>query len=428
MTLEVRRTRHGPLLDGIVDGLDMPIALHWNGSESPSMLAAVLQLDQASDWPSFRAALSHWTAAPQHFVYADTEGNIGYQLAGRVPRRTQNQGRVPLPGWTGAFEWHGEWPFEQLPHTLNPPSGYLVVADQPITGDAQPVWDGSPAAHRARRIEDLLLASDQHTPDSFRAIEADVYTPSAANLMPYLLALEPQGWLQERVYRDLLRNWDGQLAPHSGAGAVWQVFYQHLIEAILLDELGATLFHDYLNTLDVHQVVVSLLADAENPWFDDLTTPQREIRDDVLRRALAEAMDELGRHHGDLHTNWRWGDLHRLILIHQPLGQSDLPVLARLVNRGPYPLGGSPLTVDATSWRFAAPFDVIAGPSCRQIVELGNLDASLFQINSGQSGQPFHRHYADQVRPWIDVSPHPAAWSRQAVKAAHVALLVLQPH
>lgn len=430
VVLPVRLTRHGPLLDDVVGSLEAPVALRWTGLDGSPLFQAVLHLNQATDWPSFRAALANWTVSPQNFVYADTAGNIGYQLAGRVPVRTQGQGTVPVPGWTGEYEWSAEVPFDELPHALNPPTHFLVMANNKIVSHNYPHFLSSEwaAPYRARRIADLIQATDQHTADSFRAMQADVYALPAETLMPYLLTLEPEGWLSERAMRDLLSDWDYRLTSESGAAAVFQVFYRYLVEAVFADELGPALFHEYLRYGDVHHPALErIVPDANNPWFDDVTTPARETRDDILRQAFAAALDELGRHHGDLHTNWHWGDLHRITFVHQPLGESGTAALERLVNRGPYPVGGSPFTVNAQVFSFTTPFDVTYGPACRQIVDLGDADGSRSQISTGQSGQPFHRHYDDQMRPWIAVESHPMLWTREAIEKAHVAQLVLRP-
>ncbi len=428
--LTVRLTRHGPLLNDVVGGLEAPLALRWTGHDGGSLLRAVLRLNRATDWPSFRAALADWSGPPQNVVYADTAGNIGYQLAGRLPVRARGQGAVPAPGWTGEDEWLGDVPFEALPQALNPPSHYIVTANNKIVDDDAPFISAEWAApYRAQRIRDLLLQSDRHTPDSLRAVQADVYDLSAAAMLPYLLALPPQGWLQERVFRDLLPAWDARLTPESGAAAVWQAFYRRLVEATLADELGPDLFAEYVVYGDAHQqVLAGLLSRADDPWFDDVTTPARETRDEILQRALAAALEDLGRHYGDLHLLWRWGDLHRIAFVHQPLGESGIFLLEKLLNRGPYPVGGSPSTVNAQSFAFTSPFDVVYGPACRQIVDLGDPDNSRAQISLGQSGHPFHRHYADQVRDWLAVEPHPMLWTQPAVREAHVALLLLQPY
>lgn len=428
--LTVRLTRHGPLLNDVVGGLETPVALRWTGLEGSPLLQAVLRLNRAADWDSFRAALAGWTAPPQNLVYADAQGNVGYQLVGRVPLRAAGQGLLPVPGWTGEYEWLGDAPFEELPHVFNPPSHYIVAANNKIVTESYPHFISAEwaAPYRAQRIEDLIRADDRHTPQSFSAIQADVYALPAEILMPYVLALAPEGWLQERVFRDFLRDWDYRLTPESGAAAVFQALYRRLVEATFADELGATLFDEYLVYGDAHQqALAQILPDAGNAWFDDVTTPARETRDDVLRRALALAIDDMGRYYGDMHLTWHWGDMHRITFVHQPLGQSGLGLLERLVNRGDDAIGGSPFTINAEVFDFTAPFEVVYGPACRQIVDLGDLDNSRSQISTGQSGQPFHRHYADQVRPWLAVEPHPALWTLQAVSEAHVALLILKP-
>ncbi len=108
----------------------------------------------------FREALRHWTAPTQNVVYADTEGNIAYSFPGKVPIRAKGDGDVPVPGWTGEYEWTGYIPFEELPHLYNPPQGYIATANNRVVGDDYPYYLGSDycTSDRARRIVEMIEA------------------------------------------------------------------------------------------------------------------------------------------------------------------------------------------------------------------------------------------------------------------------------
>src|SRR5581483_1763451 len=127
--VNVTLTRHGPLLNDLMEWLQKPdapkLALRWIGYEPGRLIDAAYGLLRARNWDEFTTALRDWTDPAQNFVYADRAGNIGYYLAGRVPIRKQGIGATPVPGWTGEYEWTGDIPFEELPHLFNPPQHYV---------------------------------------------------------------------------------------------------------------------------------------------------------------------------------------------------------------------------------------------------------------------------------------------------------------
>src|SRR5205814_6630089 len=125
--VEVGSTRHGPVVSGLskLTG-GRAIALKWVAHEESTIHRSILELNRARGWESFRAALQSWSAPAMNVVYADRAGNIGYQLAGRVPIRARGIGLAPVPGWTGEHEWTGTIPFDELPRAYNPPQHYLA--------------------------------------------------------------------------------------------------------------------------------------------------------------------------------------------------------------------------------------------------------------------------------------------------------------
>lgn len=433
----VRLTRHGPVITPVVEGITESLAFKWTALEPNQILKGVMMLNRASNWEEFREALRFWAVPSQNFVYADREGNIGYQTPGWIPIRAKGQGLVPVPGWTGEYEWEGYIPFEELPYLFNPPTHYIVTANNKVIGDQYPYfisrdWD---IGHRAQRIRELLEAKSTLSLDDIKAIHADTYSYPAKIFLPYLLALEPEGWLQERAMNQL-EGWDLHDEAQSTGAGIFEVFYLMLVKNTFADELG-DLFADYLEA-DTwpHLALERMVKEPDSPWFDDVTTPERENRDDIVRRSFAEACDLLGKRFGDIPHEWTWGRLHTVTFDH-PLGA--VKPLDLIFNRGPIPARGSGFTVNAASFDYSAfaealkpaeigkVFAVQSGVSQRLIVDLSDFSNSLSIHTTGQVGIPFHNHYSDMIAPWQEVKYHPLLWEKDEIERNKEGLLILEP-
>jgi penicillin amidase len=426
----VQVTRHGPIITPVVEDLDQVIALRWTALEPNRLFDAVLGLDRASNWEEFRAALELWAVPSQNFVYADVEGNIGYQAPGLIPVRIdRHTGLVPVPGWTGEYEWQGYIPFDELPSVYNPAAHFLVTANNKVVSDDYPhvlAYDFA-VGHRAERITTLIEEQDVASIEDFRRIHADNYSIPGEIFTPYVLQIEPESFLQERALNEL-RVWDYRCDAESTGAAIFQVFYVNLVENTFGDELGEELMAEYLGGWTWHHIALEeMIAEQNNPWFDDLTTPQREDRDDVVLRSFEDALDYLGNRFGDVPHAWKWGRFHGATFVHQPLGESGIGVLERIFNRGPVSVGGSGHTVNAASFDPDEPYETTRGVSQRLIVDLSDFDNSLSTHATGQSGLPFHRHYDDMISLWQGVEYHPLLWSREEVEQNREGLLVLEP-
>lgn len=426
----VQVTRHGPVITPVVEGLSEVIAFRWTALEPNQMVEAVLMLDGASSWEEFRAALRLWAVPSQNFVYADTEGNIGYQAPGLIPIRSEGHtGLLPVPGWTGDYEWQGYIPFDELPSTLNPSTHALVTANNKVVGDDYPyvlAYDYS-VGHRAQRITELVGEKQTLTAEDFQRVQGDTYSIPAEIFTPYILQIEPEGFLQERALNEL-RDWDYRCDAESTGAAIFEVFYVKLVENTFGDELGEELLADYTGSWSWHHIALEeMIQESDSPWFDDVRTAERETRDDVVSRSFADALDYLGNRFGDVPHAWEWGRLHGATFVHQPLGESGIAVLEKVFNRGPVEVGGSGHTVNAASFDPEEPYATTHGVSQRLIVDLSDFDNSLSTHTTGQSGLAFHAHYDDMISLWQNVDYHPLLWSREAIERNMEGLLLLEP-
>ncbi|MBC7223723.1 MAG: penicillin acylase family protein [Anaerolineae bacterium] len=432
----VRLTRHGPIINDVVGGPEepwsfgwQPLALRWTALEPGNIFRAVLLINKAQNWEEFREALRYWDVPSQNFVYADVEGNIGYQAPGRIPIRKKGDGTVPVPGWTGEYEWTGYIPYDELPRAFNPPERYIVTANHAVVGPEYPYflaadWD---RGYRAQRIVDLLTAKDRLTLEDMQAIQADSHPLHAEELLPHLLNLaldDPR--LQEAQQR--LREWDGQALPDRVGATILEATLVHLVEETFGDELGPHALKEYRGAdTVVKQALGQLLAQPTSPWFDDIRTPEREGRDEILKRALAKAVEDLTEKLGKDMAQWRWGRVHTALFRNQSLGSSGIAPIEKLFNRGPVEAPGTSAAVNNVGYSMNNPFTVRSLPSYRQVVDLSDLSRSVSTHTTGQSGHPYHKHYDDMIALWREVRYHPMLWTRADVEAHAEATLRLLP-
>jgi penicillin amidase len=392
-------------------------------------------MNRARDCLELREALRLWAAPQQNIVYADSKGNIGYTFAGQIPIRAKGDGRLPVPGWTGEYEWIGHIPFDELPHSYNPPQGYIATANNRPVDEGYPYFLMSDCSmgDRAQRIVELLEARPTADAGYFKTMHFDQVSPLARDLKRYLGQLhidDPE--LASIVER--MRAWDGTLGVDSPEAAIYQVFIRRMIRTCLSDRLGE-LMERYAGQGPTPLIqegttfaekswawLRETLAQPDSPRFD---LGGGEDRDEVMRRALTESIQYLKDRFRPNPDDWSWGQLHRLAYSH-PLGR--VRPLDRLLNRGPFPMGGDQSTVWATGHRsFGDTPSSVIGPPFRFIADLGDPSNSWGLLAPGQSGQPGSKHYDDQIQAWFDGGYHPMLYHRDDVEREAQARLRLLP-
>lgn len=444
--LRVRETVHGPLISDVSSefatvGANAPtdepgergsgyaVALAWTALDPAPTADAILELNRASDWDSFRAAAADFSVPAQNLVYADREGHIGYQSPGRIPiRRAGNDGTMPVEGWISANDWTGDYvPFDGLPSVLDPEEGFIATANQAVVDEDYPYlltrdWD---YGFRSTRIREVLEEEGELSVEEMAELQLDSTNPMAEVLVPYLLDIEDLPSPYYRNAQRLLRGWDHTSPADSAAAAYFNVVWRNLLRLTFHDELRQRTWPDGGDRWFL--VVGRMLADPAGPWWDDAGTDEVETRDDVLRTALVEARDELTRRQARDPRLWTWGRLHRMNLHNATLGESGIGPVERLFNRDGWEVGGGSSIVDATSWDAAAGYEVTAAPSMRMVVSLADFDDSRWINLTGVSGHPASSHYSDQTELWVEGATLPWAWTREAVQGAAEDTLVLTP-
>ncbi|MFE6069177.1 penicillin acylase family protein [Streptomyces sp. NPDC056525] len=488
-TITVRSTDRGPLVsDRSTDlekvgqkapvgnaapdrGTGYGVSLQWTALQPGKSMDAIFALDRAKDFDQFRAAAKNFEVPSQNLIYADTEGNIGYQSPGKIPQRSKGyDGTVPAPGWDSSYKWKGYIPFERLPYEYNPKRGYIVTANQAVI-DAKNYPDlltkdwgyGS----RSQRINDLIESKIKDggkiSPDDMRTMQTDNRSEIATLLNPLLLKIDiSDPYVREA--QKLLEGWDYTQEPDSAAAAYFNAVWRNVLKLSFGNKLPKELRPegDCINVRPAdatgpvdeqnklvrecgqrdpdsaqpdggdrwYEVVRPLLKQEKSEWWvtpGNRTDQATETRDQLLARAMKDARWELTAKLGKDVSTWSWGRLHQLTLKNQTLGTAGPGVVQQLLNRGPWNLGGGEAAVDATGWNAAGGYEVIWVPSMRMVVNVGDWDRSRWINLTGASGHAFNSHYTDQTDAWAKGDLYDWAYGKAAVDAATKDTLKLKP-
>ena len=458
---EVRITRHGPILTSLsqssqsaqsdrnrkagqngsqTEQAELTLALRWTGLEQCTIISAVEKLNRATNWEEFKDALRDWDVPPQNMVYGDTEGNIGYVMAGAIPIRARGQNLLPSPGWTGEYEWTGFISFEELPQIYNPEQHFIITANNRVVDDSYPYYITNEwlNGYRAQRIRDLLTSKGKLAPEDMVAIQGDQYALPAVEIVPHMLSIRSDAPL-EKAALDVLGSWNYMLASDNVAAAIYATFLNKLQGIVFGAMFGGdeTIIHDYLGrgatilsltngyASRSKPLLIRLLHEHDDSWFADSAIPNGPRSwDSALAAAFTAAIEELREKLGDDITRWQYGKIHTMTYNH-PLGA--IKALEKVFNRGPFPVGGDIDTVNMGASLHNQPEVVVVVPSYRQIVNLADLKASLSGHAPGQSGHVGSKHYADFIKPWLKVEHHPMLFERSMIEENAEGTLKLMP-
>ena len=416
--IEIRWTERGPIITPIVIESQTPLSLSWTIYEGGRTMEAFYLLNKARNWQEFSEALALFDVPSQNFVYADTEGNIGYYLSGKIPIRAAQAAVFPFPGWKEEGQWQGFIDEDKKPNLFNPEEGYIVTANNKIVPDGFPYyvsfdWD---IPFRADRVRELLLQKEKHSIESFKIMQNDVYTKEGEAFLPVFKDVEETDDNAGEALR-LLKDWDLRMSSGKEP-ALFEAFINIFHAEVFKDELGEN-FGDFDPSFRRKKAgILRLLSDPHSSWYDNTETPQVENREDIVRISLEQAHDKLEKKYGPP-DDWDWMRFHSIRFRHS-LGEVPL---FRFLNRGPYPLDGHAYTIRAS---FPA-FGTSSGSSYRQIIDLSDFKNSICVLTSGQSGCFLSRFYDDQIPLWLEGQYHPMLFFPDDIRASSAGTLKLVP-
>lgn len=418
---EIVSTHRGPIISeihlfNIIYGSEIQkgLSMRWTGSEMTDELSAMLKVNKAKNWNEFLDGVKDFKLPGQNFVYGDKEGNIGYVCAAMLPIRESNNPTLVFDGTNKKNDWKGFVPFAEMPKLFNPAQNFIASANNKTVKDFKyyitNLWEPS---SRIERINELLLNKEKHTAEDFMDYQNDFISLYAKKIVPFIIDAFSQVKVTDKNLNEsliLFSNWDFSFDSKLQTPAIYSFFFKYLIRNIFEDELGEKLFNEYIYLSNItYRKVLELMGNKNSILFNNINTEKRETRDEIIRKSLADALEDLEKNYGKELKNWQWGKFHQVTFKHPFNGVSSL--IDNYVNIGPHTIGGDGTTIFNTEYKFSKPseiqqshnwkpFENILGPSMRFIYDFANKSEFYIILTGGQSGNFMSKNYSDMFPLW----------------------------
>jgi len=413
VVFEISKTHRGPIISGIhlYDILykneyqnETTLSMRWTALDFTDEMYALISVNKSKDWEDFNSGLKHFTAPGQNFVYGDIEGNIGYVCAAKLPLRNDNSPTMVYDGSTTENDWKGFVPFTKMPKLFNPSNNYIASANNKTIKDfpyhISNIWEPS---SRIERITELLNSKETHSIKDFKKYQIDFYSYYAKNITKYILDAFRETEINDQNLKlalSLLTKWDFVMDKQSQTPTIYAVFFQKLMENIFLDEMSYELFNEYVFVANVpYRKIQEMLRNENSTWWDNAETEKLETKDEIIRLSLANAIHELEEKLGDNIAYWQWRNLHSVTFKH-PFSLSS-PLIGKLLNIGPFPIGGDGTTIFNTEYSFTEPYENKLGPALRYLFDFSRPEEVNFILPTGQAGYFLSDHYDDMTNMWL---------------------------
>lgn len=413
-----RYTRHGPVLyENENKNQACALRCGWLEIGGAPYLAS-LRMDQAKNFEEFRAACTYSHIPGENMVWADREGNIGWQAVGIAPIRRNFSGLVPVPG-DGRYEWDGYLPIQAKPNVYNPASGVIITANENVT----PQQYDYPEAlgyswadpYRGNRIREVLLSGRRHSMAGMARLQTDYLSLPARQLIPLLAPVSLKDRELQKA-KEYLMDWDHTLTPNSIAAGIYNEWERQLREVVTAQMVPVEA-REYLNP-QLKQVI-DWLYFPDGSWGAD----PLQARDQLLIDALQKAVQTMTVRLGPDMSTWQYGQPnYKHIILHHPFGRAVKEEIRAQLEVGPAPRGGNSYTVNSTGGND----NQSSGASFRMLIDTGNWDQCLGTNTPGQAGDPEDPHYRNLFNLWATDQYFPVFYSREKVESVEVRRLVLE--
>jgi len=427
--IKIRLTRRGPVISGVLPGLDTQkaVTLRWAPFEtlSPSLgLDAILTARNILD---MRQALEKVNFIMLNFVFADQEGNIGWIASGKLPIRSQGDGTVPYPVTDGNDNWLGWIPPEKMPQIFNPGRGWLGTCNHATVGKDYPYYYSShlSPSYRYRRLIELLDRPGRKSAEDHWRFQRDTVNLMAGKIAPLMikaLGNHPD----TKGLAEILSQWNFHDDPDLAAPTVFQAVYREFAFQVFKDELGEELAHTMLrNWYFWQERLQQLILEGKSVWFDDLATKDKvEGIEELFHRAATLIVPKLKVALGDDPARWLWGKAHTLDFV-SPIRREGIG--KEFLGGGSHPFAGSGETLHRGIYDFSNPFAATTTASLRMVADLSDDDKIMAVLPGGVSGRLFHPHYKDQIKAFINGEKKYWWFSDKAIQENMKSILLLQP-
>ncbi len=428
--LTVMETNHGPILNSVYTPLQKNktlLSLMWTALQPNYSFGGFFEIGAAQNIQQFQAALQDISIS-QNFVFADTLGNIGYRLSGELPIRPAANDLLPVDGTTSKYDWTGYVPFAQMPHLLNPPSGIILTANNQIVAPNYPYYvsDYFDAGYRALRIEQLLTAQQQYNVNDIEKIQNDITSIPAQEFTPFFVsAAQNASGNGPAAVKKYLTNWNGYMDRSSVAASIYEVTVSNLIQDLAQEAIHGAIYNEWINNqqpVTQMQFALNQIANPQAPFFTDASA-----RDALIVKAENQAYTYLQTTFSTSDTTqWQWGNIH-VAIFSDPLAsvQALRPIFPYQVVTRPCDI--TCVDVGGDDGFTANDYTQHSLPSMRMIVDMSNMDNSVFVTTTGENGESFGEYNFNLLPLWNNGQYQPMDFTPNDVNKYAAHTVTLQP-
>ena len=434
VVLEVRSSRHGPIINGIIEHTtegSAPVAMSWLLTQvTNEALEAAYRLTHAGTFAEVQKAASLFSAPGLNIMYADTDKNIAWWAVAKLPIRPKHVvSKLFLDGASGNDEYLGFYDFSKNPHAINPPWGYVYSTNnQPdsVEGILYPGYYYPKA--RAGRVVEFLKQDRQWSPEDMKTINLDVMSVTHSEVAREIASVLKT--LNKAAYNPIiqqLETWDGNHKSTDTAPSVYYNMLSQIMYATMSDEIGVAANKTILATSIPKNSYAAFLKNDTSPWWDDVRTKEsKETRAAIFEKSAVKTLELLTKTCGSKPEQWIWGKIHTLTHAH-PL--AAVKPLDRFFNVGPYSVDGGSEVLNNLSFSLDTTgyFPVTSGPALRKVTDFSNIESGETVSPSGQSGNVMSPYYDDQGEMFATGKSRKMLMNRKEIESKSNQRLMLKP-
>tara|TARA_B100000809_G_scaffold260807_1_gene308436 strand:- start:15879 stop:18281 length:2403 start_codon:yes stop_codon:yes gene_type:complete len=440
VVFELKQTIHGPVVNDVVSQIESehPITMDWVYTKHKNkLLEASFGMSHANSITGFEKAVSLIHAPGLNIMYGDAKGNIAWWAAAKLLEHSNDVNpKFVLNGSEGLDDQLTAVAFSENPHAINPENGFVYSANNQsfaiLEKEGNVIKKGYHGYYlpedRGRRIVALLNAKNNITKEEMMEMTLDVTSSTALEFLSYF----PMKELSKATSRNvteavrLLENWKADFDEESIAATIYMKLIYVYLEETLQDEMGKTLFSQFLNTHVQKRTINHLIENKNSIWWDDIHTASKiENRKEILAKVFNRTIIDLERQLGTDIEEWNWGSVHSVEHKH-PIG--EIALFKSFLNVGPFETHGANEVLNNLQYKIDSTgvYHVRAGPSTRRVIDFSDVEKSKAIIPTGQSGNPFSKHYKDQSQKYLNGEFVPMLLNEKEIKKSKD-YLVLKP-
>jgi penicillin amidase len=419
----VQETVHGPILNPVVKEIaaltSNPVSSWWVYLMEPTRaLEAVYQINHASNMQDVANAASLIHAPGLNIMYGDSLGNIAWWAAAKLPiRGAAVHATIFADGSNPAAQPQGWYPFTENPQSINPESGFVASANnQPDSTRSGIFFPGYYyPGERWNRIAKTITAKKDWDQESIQDLQLETVNAHSGETAAYLLSQVDQGKYEK--YQDILAdfgNWEGTHKLNQTSPTLYYKWLYHTLRLAMEDELGKEGFETYLQTFIMIGSTAHFLEQEENKWWDKKNTPTKETKAQVIAEALTLSLDELSKQLGDDTDDWEW---EKAITIEHPHPLGAQKPLDKLFNVRTAAVEANEEAVNKLAFDLngTGNYKVTSGPAMRILLDFENVEKSVSVLPTGNSGNRFSKHYADQKELFVKGKYRPQLMNKEEI-------------